>query len=434
MGLDEPMGPLTEEATRAARLDPPVSRAELRELGLRPRGLGLVELDRWPEEPSTPAKLAPERLARALDLVCDLQIDEPERLRLARWILRYGREFRVDPLLIAAFIAQQSRCRSYKHNSYGLGLGMIHPRMVLGSLQGDRLTYRVKAPPGWRVETLRLGRFRFDRRTLLQAEPNIYFTAALLSVFQRQCPDIDLPFHSTPHRHFVSHFIWGDRVLDSGPEDRVLLTRRRLISYYNGAARDQPRGRFEALALSCPLDGAPRKVTSVLGDIRENGRRRHTGVDIDSTTGEPVRAVASGTVVLAGVDWGDNRLTNVDPALTRRVAESRLGPRGLLVKIEHREALTSIYMHLSAYTVRAGQKVARGELIGYVGGTGIKESPPHLHFELWQAARLIDPLQPLAAYLIAPHASYRGRQLAGARAKDGLPARRRRGAADQASR
>jgi murein DD-endopeptidase MepM/ murein hydrolase activator NlpD len=210
-----------------------------------------------------------------------------------------------------------------------------------------------------------------------------------------------------PHRHAVSHFIWGDRVRGAGPEDRVLRARRRLIGYYN-ARPVAALGRFRDLPLSCPLDGAPRKTTSGLGDDREGGKRRHTGVDLDSEQGEPVRAVADGKVVLAGVDRGANRLRPLDPKLTRLVPAARMGPRGLLVVVEHARKLTSHYMHLSAYVVRTGQRVKGGQLLGYVGRTGMQESEAHLHLGLQHKNKHIDPLVHLRPYLFAPTATYVG--------------------------
>jgi hypothetical protein len=69
-------------------------------------------------------------------------------------------------------------------------------------------------------------------------------------------------------------------------------------------------------------------------------------------------------------------------------------------------------MHLSAYIVRSGQRVRGGELIGYVGRTGIRESPPHLHFDMRHEGQFIDPLQYIKAYVIPPSETYVGRRKA----------------------
>ena len=51
----------------------------------------------------------------------------------------------------------------------------------------------------------------------------------------------------------------------------------------------------------------------------------------------------------------------------------------------------SLYGHLSKYNVRSGQKVQRGDLIGFVGSTGRSEAP-HLHYEVWKDGERINPI------------------------------------------
>jgi murein DD-endopeptidase MepM/ murein hydrolase activator NlpD len=275
-------------------------------------------------------------------------------------------------------------------------------------IRDGRYHYWVLDAGRWRPRQLAMDRFPFNRKSLLRPEVNIYFAAGILAVLSQQCPAMDSGFGSVPHRHPVSHFVWGDRVRGAGIEDRILRARRRLIIYYSG----QPipaLGRFKDLPLHCPLDGPPRKITSGLGDDRDGGKRRHTGVDFDSSRGEPVRAIADGTVTLAGVDIRRNRLRPLDPRLTRLVPAPSMGPRGLLVTIEHARGLVSSYMHLMAYVVRTGQRVKSGQLIGYVGRSGMKESDAHLHLGLQHDGRHIDPIPLLGPYVFPPNATYVGR-------------------------
>src|SRR5690606_7075561 len=99
----------------------------------------------------------------------------------------------------------------------------------------------------------------------------------------------------------------------------------------------------------------------------------HTGSDFPAPTGTPVGAVAAG-----------------------RVTSTRSGgPYGNHITISH-GALSSLYAHLSAIMVAAGQKVARGQRIGSVGSTG-NSSGPHLHLEARRAGRTINP-EPLLGY------------------------------------
>lgn len=98
-------------------------------------------------------------------------------------------------------------------------------------------------------------------------------------------------------------------------------------------------------------------------------KRHHNGIDIACGVGTPIKAVLSG--VIRSTVWH--------------------GGYGRLVKIEHwSEGLESRYAHLSKISVAVGQRVDRGDVIGYSGQTGLATGP-HLHFELYQDGKLLDP-------------------------------------------
>lgn len=99
--------------------------------------------------------------------------------------------------------------------------------------------------------------------------------------------------------------------------------------------------------------------------------RPHNGVDYGAPTGTPVRTVASGTVTFA----------------------QRSGGGGNVIKVRHNSTYETAYKHLSGYAkgIRSGAHVQQGQVIGYVGSTGLS-SGPHLHFEFYQNGRYIDPL------------------------------------------
>lgn len=99
----------------------------------------------------------------------------------------------------------------------------------------------------------------------------------------------------------------------------------------------------------------------------------HTGVDFPVPTGTSVRAVAAGRVVSAG--WG--------------------GAYGYQVVIRHADGRYSQYAHLSALTVREGQRVNTGQRIGRSGSTG-NTSGPHLHFEMRTGPGYGSDIDPLA--------------------------------------
>ena len=101
--------------------------------------------------------------------------------------------------------------------------------------------------------------------------------------------------------------------------------------------------------------------------------RRHNGLDISGSMGEPIRSVDDGVVVMAELRNGF----------------------GNTIVIDHGGRLASVYAHLSGYDVRVGDTVRRGELIGRVGSTGWSTGP-HLHLELRREGLAIDPAGHLA--------------------------------------
>jgi murein DD-endopeptidase MepM/ murein hydrolase activator NlpD len=96
--------------------------------------------------------------------------------------------------------------------------------------------------------------------------------------------------------------------------------------------------------------------------------RFHKGVDYGAPTGTPIVAVADGRVTFAG--WH--------------------GGHGNFVKLDHLGALGSGYGHMSRIAVRPGQMVQQGQVIGYVGSTGLSTGP-HLHFEVYKNGAAVNP-------------------------------------------
>lgn len=386
-----------------------------RRVGLRNikgKGMGLLDLRLWPPEPPSPAEVDNKRLAKALARLCRDWMPPKRPYRYADWIITYSRQFGVDPFLLASLIYRQSRCLPRRREAYGVGLAMINHRMHGRYITKRRYQYWVlekgESESTWKEHGLDLKEFAFVRGNLRRAKRNIYFAAALLSMHKRQCPANDGAFGSVPHRHYVSHFTWGDQVKGAGAEDRILRSRRRLLDYYHARPLAEAKGKFGDLPLHCPLEAPPRKVTSGMGRDREGGKRRHMGLDFASTGGEPVLAVADGLVYMAGMDQKTGGAINVEPEEAATIKPSQMGPGGLLVMMRHRGGLVSAYMHLSAYIVRYRQKVKAGEIIGFVGKTGIKDSGAHLHFELRHKGKHVDPLPHLKPYVFEPLQCYRG--------------------------
>lgn len=137
-------------------------------------------------------------------------------------------------------------------------------------------------------------------------------------------------------------------------------------SYY------EPSGKSLRLAFRrSPLDYSritssfnPRRYHPILGIYRA-----HNGTDFGAAAGTPVRATGDGTVVSAG----------------------RNGGYGNLIRIRHWGGYETRYAHLSAFgdSVRRGRKVQQGQVIGYVGETGLATAP-HLHYEMRHYGRPVN--------------------------------------------
>ena len=99
-------------------------------------------------------------------------------------------------------------------------------------------------------------------------------------------------------------------------------------------------------------------------------RKMHRGMDFTAPRGTPFYASGNGKV-------------------TR--ADSNSSGYGKHVRIDHGHGYLSLYAHMSKYNVTKGQKVKRGDLIGFVGSTGRSEAP-HLHYEIWKDKEKINPI------------------------------------------
>jgi len=123
--------------------------------------------------------------------------------------------------------------------------------------------------------------------------------------------------------------------------------------------------------LSPPVSGC---MTSPFGVKRlHNGKptgEYHGGVDQRTPEGEPIRAVAAGTVTFA----------------------KQFNVLGNAVGIDHGQGLESMYLHMSRLVVASGAVVQRGDILGYAGSTG-RSTGPHLHWVLYVNGVNVNPAQ-----------------------------------------
>lgn len=130
---------------------------------------------------------------------------------------------------------------------------------------------------------------------------------------------------------------------------------------------------IEPTLLRYPLEFA--RISSAFSDARLHPilkrTRPHMGVDFSAPSGTPVRAVAAGTVTFA--DWK--------------------GDFGRHVEVDHGNDFVSTYSHLRGFAagVQPGTQVRLGQVIGWVGVTGLTTGP-HLHFAIFDNGRYVNPL------------------------------------------
>jgi murein DD-endopeptidase MepM/ murein hydrolase activator NlpD len=99
--------------------------------------------------------------------------------------------------------------------------------------------------------------------------------------------------------------------------------------------------------------------------------RPHLGVDYAASKGTPVSAAGNGTVLFTGYK----------------------GQNGKMIKIKHKGGYTTYYGHLSKYArgIKKGKKVSQGDIIGYVGSTGLSTGP-HLDYRIKRYSQFVNPL------------------------------------------
>ena len=130
--------------------------------------------------------------------------------------------------------------------------------------------------------------------------------------------------------------------------------------------------RFDSIIAQLPTHWPVRSaIASEFGNRRDpftNEREFHQGVDLVAGHGTPVNAPAAGAVALAGSH----------------------GSYGLAVIVDHGSGVKTLYGHLSRVSVKNGERVTRGQLLGHAGNTG-RSTGAHLHYEVTVGGRPVNP-------------------------------------------
>ena len=146
--------------------------------------------------------------------------------------------------------------------------------------------------------------------------------------------------------------------------DMLKWTREGRTEWFEASGVGERRG-----VLSQPVAG---RMSSGFGMRRHpilGYKRMHAGLDFAARYGSPIYAATDGVVAFAG----------------------RHGGHGNFVRLNHGGGLATGYAHMSRIAASPGQRVRRGQVIGYVGSTGLSTGP-HLHYELYRNGRTINPL------------------------------------------
>ena len=145
-------------------------------------------------------------------------------------------------------------------------------------------------------------------------------------------------------------------------QDRIMVYGAKNVVYYGNTT-------YWAWPTSKPF-----RISSYYGwrihPIRKTAHL-HSGVDITGTPNKNVYAIQSGKVIVASSGYNSGSGTNI--------------------KIDHGNGYISQYMHLSKMTVKKGDTVEKGQLIGYIGCTG-SCTGPHLHLSVYKDKKLMNPL------------------------------------------
>ena len=100
-----------------------------------------------------------------------------------------------------------------------------------------------------------------------------------------------------------------------------------------------------------------------------DANKKHFGIDIAASPNESVLATLDGTVILA----------------------TYTADTGYVIQVQHAQNLVSVYKHCGSLLKKVGDMVKAGEAIALVGNTGENSTGPHLHFEIWNRGRSLDP-------------------------------------------
>lgn len=150
--------------------------------------------------------------------------------------------------------------------------------------------------------------------------------------------------------------------IETKSQDEVVALAEKKEKLYASIPAIQPISNRQLVALASGFGWRTHPIYKV--------KKMHTGIDFAASIGTPIYATADGTVAEVSVKFSGY---------------------GKMVEIDHGFGYRTRYAHMHDFKVRSGQNVKRGDLIGYVGNTGLSTAP-HLHYEVLIKGAQVDPV------------------------------------------
>ena len=183
-----------------------------------------------------------------------------------------------------------------------------------------------------------------------------------------------LHYAVAPKRYAEQRLQVAPRTVELSPEDEARYNRERTHLDVVMATFTQPFPQMSALRMTVPVPGRRSSSFGLRRVFNGQPRNPHSGMDIAAGTGSPVAAPLAGRVI----DTGDYFFN------------------GNTVWLDHGGGLLSMYCHLSAIDVTAGDVLQRGQRLGAVGATG-RVTGPHLHWGVMLNRTMVNPALFVAA-------------------------------------
>ena len=207
-----------------------------------------------------------------------------------------------------------------------------------------------------------------------KATKNPYISAKLVDIFKDRVNFRVLPTNTKINVYYKVKSRFG-KIVDVDVDYAEIKNRYYEISAYkytDGRYYDENGRSLKGMFLAYPMRFT--KISSPFGRRYHpilHKWRMHDGIDFVNKIGTPIHTVADGKVIYKG----------------------RLGGYGNAVKVRHKNGYMTIYAHMKKFAhIRVGQYIKQGQVIGYMGNTGLSTGP-HLHFGVMHNGKWINPVK-----------------------------------------